>query len=995
MALSNLDSWEFLGTGKWSRPGYEEFGDMALSMSMSQVGGDHVSVLEEQFAKVEELRKENQSLLERLQHGGPEGAHEGPESGSPEMEEKRQVAEVVPQAQEASVELRAQLDAAYQELEELRASTDVEESARTRTENLELRARLAHAIYCTTEAQKALATETGQAMPTEEELTLTLDNAKHVGVMFGPREGRELGRGWQLQVMRVREGTWAEQAGVQAGDELHYVDGQPIEVLPEAEVLALLQKRPVELTWIRRQAVPERTGEASEASQAQERTTNSADADLRKKLQDAEEQNRALEDQLKRLSMELGKVQAGDFEDVLRERQEKLDALQDELSRVKSELESRPPPQIQPALDDAQDGSSKDLRERVQSLEEQLSTAEAARRQADEARAACTEKLAALELEVADAEAQRAAALQDAAGASTELQQQLERLQSEAAQVPDLRDKLAELEANHESALQAQASAEQLQHEVERLKAEAADAQAQRAAMEADQASLQEAAGVSAELQEQLQRLQSEAAQVPELQGKLVELEAAQERALQAQASTEQLQLEVERLKAEAAQVPALKAQIADAEAACDPGTGRAPEDGGDGWGDELDLGVGGLGGDAGLSGVAAAATAAAAPAAAEETSDQGGWDDFDLEDALSKEEPAKPATSIQVDPAEGQGWDDFDFEESLPKAADTEPGTAVAAAADLEQLERLRSEAAQVPFLQSRLAELEAKHASALQAQASAEELQHEVQRLRAEADAANSKVSAMEAQQTAALHDAAGASAELQQQLETIKLENAQVPELRGKLAQLEAEYASALQAQASAEQLQSEVERLKTEAAEVPTLKAQIATVEVEKLQSEADKARVSRSGIIAGAVTDVERSIDLRAPFRRNTSRRSKHRRRLNGGSMRPEEMTGLLPKECQIKAGGIANKMQSIVRRRATCRMTKGSDGWGDDFDLGGLPDKAETHHSFFRCSFRHVEKSLSRRPVLHQGDGGPPTGDGAACLKYASPHLGDAARSLQ
>ena len=43
----------------------------------------------------------------------------------------------------------------------------------------------------------------------------------------------------------------------------------------------------------------------------------------------------------------------------------------------------------------------------------------------------------------------------------------------------------ADAKANHESALQAQASAEQLQHEVERLKAEAADAQAQRAAMEA------------------------------------------------------------------------------------------------------------------------------------------------------------------------------------------------------------------------------------------------------------------------------------------------------------------------------------------------------------------------------------------------------------------------------------------------------------------------------------------------------------------------------
>ncbi|CAE7414422.1 unnamed protein product, partial [Symbiodinium pilosum] len=82
----------------------------------------------------------------------------------------------------------------------------------------------------------------------------------------------------------------------------------------------------------------------------------------------------------------------------------------------------------------------------------------------------------ALKAQLAEAEAQRTAALQDAAGTSAELQQQLESLKSEAAQVPDLRHKLAELEAGSESTSQAQASAEQMQQEVERLKAEAAEA---------------------------------------------------------------------------------------------------------------------------------------------------------------------------------------------------------------------------------------------------------------------------------------------------------------------------------------------------------------------------------------------------------------------------------------------------------------------------------------------------------------------------------------
>ena len=73
--------------------------------------------------------------------------------------------------------------------------------------------------------------------------------------MFGPRESREFGRGWQ--VMRVRENSWAEQQGLRAGDELHGIEGQFIEVMPEAEVMELLQRRPVTLTWLRRLAAAE------------------------------------------------------------------------------------------------------------------------------------------------------------------------------------------------------------------------------------------------------------------------------------------------------------------------------------------------------------------------------------------------------------------------------------------------------------------------------------------------------------------------------------------------------------------------------------------------------------------------------------------------------------------------------------------------------------------------------------------------------------------
>ncbi|CAE7230384.1 unnamed protein product, partial [Symbiodinium natans] len=96
------------------------------------------------------------------------------------------------------------------------------------------------------------------------------------------------------------------------------------------------------------------------------------------------------------------------------------------------------------------------------------------------------------------------AALQDAAGASAELQPQVEELKSEAAKVPVWCNKLAELEAKPELALQAQAEAT----EVPALQAQVADLEAQRTA------ELQDAASASAKLQEQVERLKSEASQV-------------------------------------------------------------------------------------------------------------------------------------------------------------------------------------------------------------------------------------------------------------------------------------------------------------------------------------------------------------------------------------------------------------------------------------------------------------------------------------------------
>ncbi|CAE7874015.1 unnamed protein product [Symbiodinium necroappetens] len=126
---------------------------------------------------------------------------------------------------------------------------------------------------------------------------------------------------------------------------------------------------------------------------------------------------------------------------------------------------------------------------------------------------------------------------------------------------------------------------------------------------------------------------------------------------------------------------------------------------------------------------------------------------------------------------------------------------------------------------MRSRLAELEVERESALKAQASAEQLQQEVQRLHAEAAAAQAKLADSEAQRATAAQHAAG-SAELQEEVNRLKSEIAQVPEL-----------------QAAAEKLQLEVERLTAEAMEVPALKVQIAEAEEQRAAALQDAAGVA--------------------------------------------------------------------------------------------------------------------------------------------------------
>ncbi|CAK9078491.1 unnamed protein product, partial [Durusdinium trenchii] len=182
--------------------------------------------------------------------------------------------------------------------------------------------------------------------------------------LFRPRESRELGRGWQ--VLRVRENTWAEQQGVQPGDELHYIEGHPIEVLPEAEVMELLQQRPVRLTWYRRKA-----GHSAEEPEAE---TAVPLAKVDSEVDELKAQNRALEEQLSRLSIELGKEQ---FNAGSKDPQEILQ-LQAQLSAAVSrvaELEAEAA-QDEPLAPEEQPNGSKDMEEITQ-LQAQLAASRA------------------------------------------------------------------------------------------------------------------------------------------------------------------------------------------------------------------------------------------------------------------------------------------------------------------------------------------------------------------------------------------------------------------------------------------------------------------------------------------------------------------------------------------------------------------------------------------------------------------------------------------
>ncbi|CAE7747882.1 unnamed protein product [Symbiodinium necroappetens] len=100
---------------------------------------------------------------------------------------------------------------------------------------------------------------------------------------------------------------------------------------------------------------------------------------------------------------------------------------------------------------------------------------------------------------------------------------QLAALESE---VPELRGKLAELEAMRNAALEAAEEVEQLQLEMEMLREESAEVpalKAQIAGVEAQHAALQDATA-SAELHQKMERLQEEAAQAGEIRKYLCDL---------------------------------------------------------------------------------------------------------------------------------------------------------------------------------------------------------------------------------------------------------------------------------------------------------------------------------------------------------------------------------------------------------------------------------------------------------------------------------------
>ncbi|CAJ1362994.1 unnamed protein product [Effrenium voratum] len=419
---------------------------------------DHFEMAMDEKNKVlEELRKENMALTERLaQAQSSEPAEPAPEAARPEALS----AGAAPEPQEAAISteaeaLQGQLALAVQELEELRASSAVEEASKVRTENMELRARLAHAIYCTTETQQALAAQSGQPVESVQEFHLAIENNDlPVGAMFAPRESRQLGRGWQ--VARVRENTWAEQNGVQPGDELHYINGHPIEVLPEAEVMDLLALRPVTLTWLRRQ-VPEVT-EKPQAEPETETETVATQAGV----EELQAQNQALQDQLQRLSLELGKVQAGEPGDA-----DKLAALPKDTS-LRAEAEAAKVEELELEL-----ANSRQLQEQLAMSMDVLKA------ELEQSRAHAAD-LEAAKLQESEAARQKLQEQVDESESATQLQALQEQLSTSLARVSDLE---AELAHKDDAVAAARSSMEEMQahstEEIGQLKAQLTQAQQQ------------------------------------------------------------------------------------------------------------------------------------------------------------------------------------------------------------------------------------------------------------------------------------------------------------------------------------------------------------------------------------------------------------------------------------------------------------------------------------------------------------------------------------
>mmetsp|Transcript_108917 Transcript_108917/g.274077 ORF Transcript_108917/g.274077 Transcript_108917/m.274077 type:complete len:382 (+) Transcript_108917:318-1463(+) len=243
-------------------------------------------VLEEMLQQIEQLRAENKQLVERMDSTSvgpsPSGSEivsaaftgtPAPPAEAPDQQQHQQqlVAEqqlrlqaegVAQQASQAATEMQAQLMAAQEELAQLKEQVaDPEAVVRARAENEELRSRLADAIAKADAAHRAAAAlqagaDSGEsvAAETEEAIALTLDTGENIGVVFGAREARGLGRGWP--VVRLREGGWAQRSGIKEGDELHRANGQQIEVLPEDEVMDLLRQQPLQLEFVRRSGGP-------------------------------------------------------------------------------------------------------------------------------------------------------------------------------------------------------------------------------------------------------------------------------------------------------------------------------------------------------------------------------------------------------------------------------------------------------------------------------------------------------------------------------------------------------------------------------------------------------------------------------------------------------------------------------------------------------------------------------------------------------------------